>query len=492
MADKQDRLQDSCGTHDLTIVPPITFGFVEDVIKGSSQSLGIKEVSKGYKYFSEKYVTNITVHKVDNGCLVKGKCHRSQRKNESPHDIEIILLDGPILQESKCSCAIGKLGTCGHVTGLLYSLAHMKTSNYRSIPTDVLKTSLPQSWHMPRGEKVKGNTADDVIVVGYDTKSPYRQPRGLRSTLYNPIKVPLPPVSDLCSAIADIDNTCLLLSFSSHHNTSTCNMIETRFGKYPKGSPISYQRKLSSHFILNVLDADFPLLPIENLMVNELNPVLDQKKCTSLDSICVTAEESHNIEEMTRLQSVDPKWHAIRKDRLTASVAGDIVKRRADNDPLVARLKTTRKVVTESMRHGLLFEAVAANEYAKLQDDSVNVYPCGIIVSPFSPWLAASPDRKVYNPLMVPPYGLLEIKCPVKQLEECIYLTKSDDNTWTLKRNHNYYHQIMMQLAVTGLKWCHFYVWRSDESHLECVKFDEKVWKDMKSKLDIFYFYHFL
>ncbi|VDI80013.1 Hypothetical predicted protein [Mytilus galloprovincialis] len=60
MADKQDRLQDSCGTHDLTIVPPITFGFVEDIIKGSSQSLGIKEVSKGYKYFSEKYVTNIT------------------------------------------------------------------------------------------------------------------------------------------------------------------------------------------------------------------------------------------------------------------------------------------------------------------------------------------------------------------------------------------------------------------------------------------------
>ncbi|CAC5383234.1 unnamed protein product [Mytilus coruscus] len=55
MADKQDRSHDSSGTHDLTIVPSITFGFVETIIKGSSQSLGIKEVSKGYKYFSEKY-----------------------------------------------------------------------------------------------------------------------------------------------------------------------------------------------------------------------------------------------------------------------------------------------------------------------------------------------------------------------------------------------------------------------------------------------------
>ncbi|VDI58609.1 Hypothetical predicted protein [Mytilus galloprovincialis] len=240
---------------------------------------------------------------------------------------QIILLDGPILQCSKCSCAIGKLGMCGHVTGLLFSLAHMKTCNYKSIPSDVLKTSLPQSWHMPRGEKVKGNTADDVIVVGYDTQSPYRQPRGLRSTLYNPIKVPLPPVADLCSAISDIDNSCILLSVTSQHNTS--NMIDKRFRKCAKGSPISYQQKLSSHFILNVLDADFPLLPLENIMENELHVVLEKKKSTSFDSICVSAEKSHNIEDMIRLQSVDPKWHAIHKDRLTASVAGDIVKRRA-------------------------------------------------------------------------------------------------------------------------------------------------------------------
>ncbi|CAC5426122.1 unnamed protein product [Mytilus coruscus] len=275
----------------------ISFGFDESIIKRSSQSLGTKEVSKGYKYFSEKYVTNITVHKVDNGCLVKGKCHRSQRKNESPHDIEIILLDGPVLQCSKCSSTIGKLGTCGHVTGLLYSLAYMKSCNYKSIPSDVLKTSLPQSWHMPRGEKVKGNTADDVIVLGYDTKSPYRQPQGLRSTLYNPMKAPLPPVADLCAAISDKDNShykpvkvlkwpISVLDFTTHHNTT--DMVETRFGKYPKGSPIGYQQKLYSHFILNILDADFPLLPLENMMENELYLVLEQKKSTSLDSICVT------------------------------------------------------------------------------------------------------------------------------------------------------------------------------------------------------------
>lgn len=42
---------------------------------------------------------------------------------------------------------------CGHIVVLLYSLAHMEVSNLKAIPTDVAKTSLPQTWHIPRGEK---------------------------------------------------------------------------------------------------------------------------------------------------------------------------------------------------------------------------------------------------------------------------------------------------------------------------------------------------
>lgn len=45
---------------DLTIVPKLTFGCIESYMKSVSQSLGDKELTKGYKYFCEKYVTNIT------------------------------------------------------------------------------------------------------------------------------------------------------------------------------------------------------------------------------------------------------------------------------------------------------------------------------------------------------------------------------------------------------------------------------------------------
>lgn len=243
-------------------------------------------------------------------------------------NIQIVLLDGPVIDSSCCSCTIGKSGHCGHVIGLLYSLAHTKSSNLRFIPSDVLKTSLPQTWHVPRGEKISGSAADNVVVYGYDVKSPQRQSRGLKSTVYNPLNSALLPVSQLYSSVSQVDSTCLLLSVVNVKDEGS--FINTKFGKFSKGSPLAVQQKLSPHYVLNILDAaDFPLLPVTNVMVHEVQLVLTEKKSGNFTSIFVTAEECHQIEEMTRLQSESPKWHALRRERLTASVAGEIVNRRA-------------------------------------------------------------------------------------------------------------------------------------------------------------------
>jgi hypothetical protein len=72
----------------------------------------------------------------------------------------------------------------------------------------------------------------------------------------------------------------------------------------------------------------------------------------------------------------------------------------------------------------------------------------------WSPWIAASPDRKAYNPQRNPPFGLLEIKCPIVQhINEVKCLKKDADGQMKLKRNDNYFYQIMTQMAVTGLKY---------------------------------------
>lgn len=50
-----------------------------------------------------------------------------------------------------------------------------------------------------------------------------------------------------------------------------------------------------------------------------------------LESLSIFEIQANNIEVATRLQSQDPKWHTIRQDRITASVAGDIIRRRKVN-----------------------------------------------------------------------------------------------------------------------------------------------------------------
>ncbi|KAJ8300211.1 hypothetical protein KUTeg_021730 [Tegillarca granosa] len=132
-------------TRDLSLVPSITFGFVKSCIKGN-------------------------VHQLEKGCMIRAKCYRSL--------YSVMLRDGPVIESGLCSCSIGKLGICGHVTGLLYRLADMKTSQMKAVPADI-------TWHITRGDKIAGSSADDTIVWGYNQNNPNRQPRGSLSTMYN-------------------------------------------------------------------------------------------------------------------------------------------------------------------------------------------------------------------------------------------------------------------------------------------------------------------
>ena len=100
--------------------------------------------------------------------------------------------------------------------------------------------------------------------------------------------------------------------------------------------------------------------------------------------------------------------------------------------------------MTAAMRQGLALEPVAAKAYAESLQNRVNLYPCGVVISPWSPWLAASPDRKVYFPKRFPAIGLLEIKCPkVSSVFEVPNLAKDETGAMKLKRNYNYYYQVL-------------------------------------------------
>ncbi|KAL1426020.1 hypothetical protein MTO96_003489 [Rhipicephalus appendiculatus] len=64
-----------------------------------------------------------------------------------------------------------------------------------------------------------------------------------------------------------------------------------------------------------------------------------------------------------------------------------------------------------AVKYGIANEAVAAVRYEevlKAMGHNVTVSTCGLLLNPAFPWLGASPDRIVYDPLELS-YGVVEI-----------------------------------------------------------------------------------
>ena len=370
-------------------------------------------------------------------------------------------------------------------------------SGLQALPMDVAKTSQPRTWHVPRGNTIGGKAVQDLEVRSYaNTKAAGEQGRGIKSTLMNPLRAEPPNPASLLQSMEEVHPRCMALDIMKNDCSVT---VPTKYGAFPKGSVLSYQQSMSGEFVINLLDnTAFPELPISDVMKNNLSLALTESQLTTISSLSTSHKEAVYFEEVTRLQSATPLWYKIRKFRITASKLGEIAKRKkADVSKLVARLKSTRLVQTAPMKEGLAREPAAAEKYSLIKEGKVNLYPCGCVVSCSAPWLAASPDRKVYDPSKPFPYGLLEIKCPEDEtVSGADWIQQDQAGQLSLKQNHNYFYQVLAQMAVTGLPWCDFFTWchKDNSHHLETVVFNDfkDKWEEAKDKVDIFVFSHFL
>lgn len=441
---------------------------------------------------------HLTVIHDDDRFAIKGLCFPSQKKNNDCYKLRVDMEKEPLnIANAHCDCTIGLSGGCGHVCGLLYTFSGHQASGVQALPMDVAKTSQPRTWHVPRGNSIGGKAVQDLEVRSYSNiKSSNDQPsRGVKSTLMNPIRGCPPNAADLFGKMSAVHPKCMALDIMKNDHSPN---VKTRFGEFPKGSPLSYQQSLSGEYVVNLMDnTAFPILPASDNMNNNLNIALSENQQTVIHSLTTTPAEAIYFEENTRLQSDTPLWYKVRKFRITASKFGEIAKRRkAEVTKFLERLKSTRHVQTAPMRDGLAREPEAAKVYSTYKEGKVNLYPCGCVVSCSAPWLAASPDRKVYDPSKQPPYGLLEIKCPEdSNVSGADWITVKNGQK-SLKQNHNYFYQVLAQLAVTGLPWCDVFTWcyKDNSYYNETVVFSDHkdMWDNAKDKVDIFYFSHFI
>jgi hypothetical protein len=288
------------------------------------------------------------------------------------------------------------------VTGLLYQVANYKLLKMSAVPEDVAKTSLPQTWHKPRGEKIKAMSVQELSVVGYTKPKSNMQDdrKAVTSTLSNPVRGDFPSMFSLKESLEDVKSNALVMAALSQ---TAPPLDTTKFGAFPRGSVLAVQQKLHSHYLINLYDGvDFPELPMACAFRNNYQCVLPQFQQNALDSLYMTEDEIIKFEKLTVLQSNSPLWHKLRRHRITASKVHDIYVRQKDFDKLVERQKSTRHVQTAAMLAGITNEPRAAESYSHLMGNQINVYPSGIVISPWSPWMAVSPDRKVYDPRRYP------------------------------------------------------------------------------------------
>ena len=112
-----------------------------------------------------------------------------------------------------------------------------------------------------------------------------------------------------------------------------------------------------------------------------------------------------------------------------------------------------------------------------------------MFINPDFPFLGSSPDGVVDDD------SIVEIKCPYNGRNNVIspgksfpFLEKDENEKFRLKRNHNYYYQILGQLAISKRIRCFFVVYTFVDCFVEEIVFDHDFFHEaMLPQLSRFY-----
>ena len=477
-----------------------------------STNIDYSTLQRGHQFFMESYIPGRYVRFCckANQIWIKARCYRSQRKSDPMHYVNVSLsCDSPhYVTHAYCSCIAGKSGICSHVVGLLKQLIHYVMMKVKVVPADLTCTQMQQTWHKPRPTQIE---AEPVMNVCFRKASqmqnhPKRDP--VVCTLYEARAQGMQAYSikqqeDLKAGLLKSQSQC---AFAQILNVTSEEHVSTHFGEVPKGSVLSYQ--LSDYEKVAVLKPqpsvhhNLPELPLSAVSGSPTVPSdigSDQQSC--LEKLMVTLEEAHMLEQSTRQQSASAKWQASRLGRVTASRFGDILLRQSSPSTSFVKSFLERKeysTLPVQLKHGHECEIKARNAY--VHKTGLTVRACGLVVNPTFPWLGASPDGLVHDPLEAS-VGLLEIKCPYTYrlctVQEAtsdskFFANMGDDGTVALKRTDKYFYQVQGQMALSGILWCDFVIFTFKNHTIERIRFDSLFWESMQSRLTNFFFQHVL
>ncbi|XP_045484036.1 uncharacterized protein LOC123689155 isoform X1 [Pieris rapae] len=223
---------------------------------------------------------------------------------------------------------------------------------------------------------------------------------------------------------------------------------------------------------------------------------LIKAKESFLENLRELTADKEKIQKSTIHQRDSNDWLELRKNMLTASNFGIVVKRRENSSKakLVENIlyKTNLSHVA-AIAHGVENEELALQQLAS--QEKVMIEPCGLFVDHEYPFVGASPDGLIGQDTTV------EVKCPKvaykNSLEKVIRENKiqiwrydKKEDIIKLNKNCNWFYQVQGQLHVTRKKKCLFAVWSGENKPLktEIINKDDVFW-ETKMKVKILTFY---
>lgn len=193
-------------------------------------------------------------------------------------------------------------------------------------------------------------------------------------------------------------------------------------------------------------------------------------------SMALSEEERRAIQVATTGQRNNPNWHLFRKGRLTASNFGAVLRSKRVTASLLARVLGKQQSLEGilSVQWGIVNKSEAIQAFTTATQ--MPVQQSGLWLSP-SGVLGASPD------------GLVGSSAREKSISEALqnkgFCVSMEGGTYSLRRDHPYWHQVQGQLHLTAREICYFIVWTTKESVIILISRDD-TWQSNLQVLEDF------
>lgn len=379
------------------------------------------------------------------------------------------------VQFASCNCKAGLSGVCSHVGGLLFTVVKIKNPC----------TSRECEWQRPR------------------TISNPPSPKRLQDIRF--VKTD----NDACS-----HETPTVKPYPGVYQAGQCNDPDNFLKEILQGLQLTHSSSvLYQTLSWNSLDISHIMERYEPAFMYLNHVDLESYVCQSIlldhtNTLEVSREEADLVCKATRGQSHNKIWKKTRTYLLTASNFGILCKKKDTTlpDNLIKLLRAYKDLPVHkipSIHHGQKYEAKARRCYAKKHlktcGGNVSVKDMGLYISSKYPFLGASLDGIITCSKCG--VGTLEIKCPYgkksdiwrnKHPRECAsnkgFCAQIDEKkkTLILKMDHNYYYQVIGQLAILELDWCDFVIWTKKGMTVQRILFNQPFWESkMMYKLKI-------